>query len=100
MIALTGGAGLKMPNREYWLAPERKADTLAFFQSLHCWLAGAVALFVGYMHWLNLRAQQVRPPQLSEGSLYAGIAVLVLVWIVAMALTNRRFKKIPPAGQA
>lgn len=100
MMALVGATGLKIPHREYWLAPERKDATLEYFKALYCWLACALALFVGYMHWLDVRAQQVQPPELSTGGLIVGLAILVLVWIGGMALASRRFKTIPHAGQA
>lgn len=95
MMELVGGEGLKIPNRGYWLAPERKARTLEYFKAMYCLLAAAVALFVGYAHWLDVLAQRVQPPELSGFALFAGLAALLLVFVVATMQANRRFKNIP-----
>jgi hypothetical protein len=92
--ALAGnGAGLNIPNREYWLAPERRAATLAFVRGHGLWLAGALALFLGYAHGLTVHANSQASPALSPGGLYAGLAVFlggVAAWLGVLFARFRR----------
>ena len=90
---LRGGAGLNIPHREYWLAPGRKDATLAFVRVHGLWLAGALALFLGYVHCLTVEANTRMPPALSSGGLYAGLGMflgLTAVWVWALFARFRR----------
>lgn len=81
---LRGGAGLNIPNRGYWLAPERRDATLSFVRVHGLWLAGALALFLGYVHWLTVLANAQKPPALSSGGFYAGLGLflgMTAVWV-------------------
>ena len=90
---LKGGAGLNIPNREYWLQPERREGTLAFVRRHGLWLAGALAVFLGYVHWLTVLANAQKPPALSSGGFYAGLAGFlgaVAVWLWVLFARFRR----------
>lgn len=86
-------ARINIPNRTYWLAPERRADTLLFLGWHLGWLATLMVLFVLAIHHLILMANASRPPVLPHapflfmlGCFLAGMAVwTVLLW--------RRFRK-------
>ena len=87
LLAGRGSASFNIPNRDYWLAPERKARTVAFVRAHGFWLAGAVALFLAYTHWLVVRANELQPPVLSGSGLFAGLVaflVAVAAWLVAL----------------
>jgi serine/threonine-protein kinase len=86
---------VNLPNKRYWLAPELRAASLAALGGLGTRFALALALFLGWVHWLVVRANAVQPPRLSETGLFAGLAVFgvaTLVWIVALF---RRFGRVP-----
>src|SRR5450631_3005064 len=36
-IEKTPGARINLPNKEFWLAPERRAKTFAYFESFFAW---------------------------------------------------------------
>lgn len=72
-----GGARLNIRHRAYWLAPERRDETLAFVQAHGRWFAAAIALFLAYVHWLVVRANGVQPPALSMPAFYAGFAAFL-----------------------
>ncbi|MBM3358888.1 MAG: DUF1648 domain-containing protein [Betaproteobacteria bacterium] len=88
-------ARLNIPNRRYWLAPERRESTLRFLVS-HMWrLACLMVLFAFAIHRLLVAANLARPVELPLvpflvllglflGGLAAWIAVLV-----------NRFRKMP-----
>jgi len=86
-------AGINIPARNYWLAPERREETLAFLRWHMGWLAALMALFFIAIHHLLLLANALRPPALPRtpfffmlGCFLAGTAMwTVLLW--------RRFRR-------
>ena len=45
-------ARINLPNRDYWLAPEQRADTIAFLRNHNLRLGSILILFFCYVHWL------------------------------------------------
>ncbi len=84
---------VNLPNRLYWLAPERREATLSFLKWHLGWLAILMVFFVIAIHHLILMANAVRPPELPHtpflfmlGCFLAGMAVwTILLW--------RRFRR-------
>jgi uncharacterized membrane protein len=84
-------ARINLPNREYWLAPERRAETFGYFDSFFAWY-GCVFLFVVvYTMGLAMRANFVSPPLLPTGPVVSVIGGFVLFNIAAVAAMYRRF---------
>ncbi len=85
-------ARLNLPNREYWLAPERRAETVRFLTrqvSVYAWL---VVIFLCYTQWLVVRANALRPPTLDLRAFLTGLAlflVCTLYWVLNLV---RRFR--------
>ena len=80
-------AMVKLPNKAYWLAPERRAATLAPLAARLEWLSVALTAFLSYVHWLVLRANELPAPHLSAAAFAAGLALFVafaLLWAVAL----------------
>lgn len=50
---------INLPNREYWLTPERQADTLSYLRKHSYRLGIALAIFVCFVHWLVIRANSI-----------------------------------------
>jgi hypothetical protein len=70
-VVYSNAKDMKLPNRDYWLAPERIAQT----------------------HWLELGAHRSAPPHLSNQLIGAGLIVFLLItigWIVALLSAFRR----------
>jgi serine/threonine-protein kinase len=61
VIRRCNGAGCNIPNRTYWLAPERRDETLVFIQRQGYWLAGLLIAFFGGIHHLILTANARSP---------------------------------------
>jgi len=86
---------VNLPNKRYWLSPERRATSLEALASLSLRFAATLAVFLCFVHWLVVRANSVQPPRLQEPWLYGGLAVFgaaTVVWIVTLF---RRFGRVP-----
>ena len=84
---------LNLPNKEFWLAPERRTETFAFFASFFAWY-GCVFLFVmEFAMGLAMRANFDSPPRLPTGPIVSDIAGFVLFNVVAVITMFRRFSK-------
>ena len=88
-----GAKDLNVPDREYWLAPERREATSAYIRGHGRWFAAAVALFLTYAHWLVVRANELRPPILSTAGIVSGLVVFFLALAVWVAVLFRRFRR-------
>jgi uncharacterized membrane protein len=90
-IANRSDARLNLPNKKYWLAPERRAETFAYFESFFAWY-GCVFLFVVvFAMGLAMRANFDTPPQLPTGPIVSDIAGFVLFSVAAVIAMFRRF---------
>jgi uncharacterized membrane protein len=76
-----------LPNKKYWLAPERRTESLDFISAWFAWFGCALFFLAAYAFEYaiqsNLHPRQVSHP---ERLLYAIVAFLgfTLVWIVRM----------------
>jgi uncharacterized membrane protein len=92
-IANKPDAKLNLLNREYWLAPERRTETFAYFDTFFAWY-GCVFLFVVvFAMGLAMRANFNTPPRLPTGPIVSDIAGFVLFNVVAVVGMFRRFSK-------
>jgi len=92
-LAYSRATDLKIPNREYWLSPQRLARTRAFLIAHGVWLGSMVIAIMCFVQWLVWQANQRLPPHLSNQSLIAGTLLLLLcmsAWIGTLMLAFRR----------
>jgi uncharacterized membrane protein len=92
-LAYSRATDLKLPNREYWLAPQRVEHTRAFLVAHGVWLGAMLVAFMCYVHWLVLDANARQPPQLSNEWFAVGIAVFLIgvaAWVATMMVAFRR----------
>lgn len=78
---------VNMPHRDYWLAPERRADTNNRLFAHGLWLACLMLLFFAAVHHQIIGANRTPTPRLSsEGTIVLLGAFLagLLVWIVRL----------------
>jgi len=98
LVALVGfvpsvaAANIKGPQRAYWLAPERRADSLAWIGSHACWLGVLLALFLFAMHLLTVQANRVYPPRFAEVVFFPVLAAFVAGMAVWVARLYFRFR--------
>jgi uncharacterized membrane protein len=83
---------INLPNRDYWLAPERREDTIRFLSRQTSVFASLVVIFLCYAQWLVVRANLLEPPTLDSRAFLTGLVVFLvctLIWIVRLI---RRFR--------
>jgi hypothetical protein len=88
-------AGIRLPNKEYWLAPERQAETIEFLRQHMARFGSILVVFLCYIHWLVVRANTATPPSMPVPWAIGGIGVFVvcaLMWSIALL---RRFSNVP-----
>jgi hypothetical protein len=73
---------INLPQREYWLASERRADTMAFLFIAGLWLACINLWFLLAVHVFVVAANSLHPPQLSPAiwTVTGALGVAVLLW--------------------
>lgn len=95
LLRLTGGQ-LRLPNRDYWLAPARYASTLSFLTKGLRRLAVWQLILLACVHALIVEANRLHPPQLAKGRFVFSLLFFfagLLAWLVVLWHFCRR----PPA---
>ena len=87
-LARLGGVA-RIPNKDYWMAPERREASLAWMVSHARWFSCLLSAFICYVHWLVIEANRMQPPELPPGRIIPAIVVFVLcavAWGVALQI--------------
>ena len=82
---------LRLPNKEHWLAPERRSETFAYFECFFAWYGCAVLLVEALAMGLAMRANFDNPPMLATGPIVTVVGGFVIFNIAAVILMYRRF---------
>ena len=80
-------SSINIPNRAFWLAPERRTETIAFVFRHSLWLACETIAFVTGVHLLIVQANLQVPARLPLAPIlvWAGCQIVgVAVWAVLM----------------
>jgi uncharacterized membrane protein len=88
-------ARINVPNRSYWLAPERRAQTIRFLSRQMVTFASLVILFLCYVQWLVVKANAHTPPAMNQSAFLVGLAVFLgctFSWVLRVL---RRFARRP-----
>jgi uncharacterized membrane protein len=78
---------MKLPNRDYWLAPERIAQTRSLLIDYAVWFGSTMVAMACYVHWLELGAHRSVPPHLANQLVGGGLLAFFLItigWIAAL----------------
>ena len=84
---------LNIPNRDYWLAPERRAGTVAFLTRHNLRFGICLAVFLSFVHMLVVQANLRQPPELSNNAIYVGLGVFLMtiaLWTAWLLLALRK----------
>ena len=86
-------ARINLPNRDYWLAPERREQTIAFIRAGLVWFGAMLVAFLCYAHWLVLLANRTQPALLDEPRFIHALLsffVAVVIWLMILVGRFRR----------
>lgn len=86
----------RLPNRAYWLAPERLPKTIEYLQRQFLWYGIVTLLLLMAVFQLVVDANVPTPPRLDVerlGWLLAGYAAFIVVWVWSLW---RKFARPPP----
>lgn len=89
----------RLPNRDYWLAPERLPKTLEYLQRQFLWYGIVTLLLLMAVFQLVVDANARTPPRLNVerlGWLLASYAAFIIVWGWSLW---RKFARPPPASR-
>lgn len=84
---------INLPHREYWLAPERYADTLAYLRRHGVHFGVMLAIFFCFVHWLVVQANAHHPPLFPEPLFFIGMAAFLVglvIWVGGFIVHFRR----------
>jgi hypothetical protein len=84
---------LNLPNKEYWLAPERRAETFGYLGAFFAWYGCVFLLLEVFAMGLAMRANLNEPVQLPTGPIVSALACFLLFNVVAVIAMFRRFSK-------
>jgi hypothetical protein len=84
---------INLPQRDYWLAPERLSSTLAYLRQQGTRFGIILAIFLCYIHWLVVLANSHSPPRFPESLFFIGMAAFLLSLVIWLGLFLTRFHK-------
>lgn len=87
-------SSINLPQRDYWLAPERRDETSATLGRQFCWLGVMMMVFLLGMHALVIEANRREPHQLSNG-IWLWAALLIVAIVIWATVMVRRFSRVP-----
>jgi uncharacterized membrane protein len=90
-IANQPDSRINLPNKDYWLAAERRADTFAYFDRFCAWYGCAFLFVAVFAMGLAMRANFDSPPRLPTGPIVTDIVGFALFNIVAVIAMFWRF---------
>ena len=85
---------VNLPNRDYWLAPERRRETSAVMLQYSFWLASLCVLLMTGLQFLVVKANTIYHGAHTDGAetlwLLGGFLAGMVIWIVVF---KRRFRR-------
>ena len=95
LVRYCGDAGLNIPHKAYWLAPERRQETIAFIQRQGVWFAAVMIVFLAGLHRSIVAANVRSPVSLPPGEVgwvAGGLIASSLIWAACFFV---RFSRKP-----
>ena len=87
-------ARVNIPHREYWLAPERRSETVVRLQRHMTFFGVLLAAFLCYVHWQVVQANTHSPAVLDNGRFSTGLATFMAALVTWIVILRRDFR--PP----
>ncbi|MFN7114188.1 MAG: hypothetical protein ACK4PK_07480 [Alphaproteobacteria bacterium] len=84
---------LGIPHRDYWLAPERRAESLRYLKEFHLWTGAFAGLFIVGMMEMVFKINLDDIPRLDNRLFYSATGAFCFTVLVAVLIICWRFKK-------
>jgi hypothetical protein len=75
------------------LAPERRADTIAFLRAGVLWFGTLLLAFLCYAHWLVVLANRSQPAHLANSWFIGGLAVFFAAMGIWLKVLHGHFRQ-------
>jgi uncharacterized membrane protein len=85
---------INLPNKGYWLSPERREDTLSYFRAWSAWLGCALLAFLLFVMELVFRANLHTPPQFDNTAFIPALLAFIAFDTIAILRLILHFSKI------
>lgn len=86
-----------LPNRDYWLAPERIEKTVEYVKRMMLWMGVMTLLLLMAVFQLVVDANSHIPPRLDSTRLYVIVAAFILFMLLWAWAFWRKFSRLPAA---
>jgi uncharacterized membrane protein len=89
ITALLPASAINLPNKEFWLAPDRREYILSYFRAQFAWFGCALLAFLLFVMQLVFRANLQPPPQLETSAFVPAIPLFLTfmaVWLIRLIL--------------
>lgn len=99
MIAVLPPPLIHLPNKNYWLAPERRAETMAFLEANFAWFACALFLFniLAFDYAVQINLRPGNPPGPARfWYILAAFLIFTVVWTIQIVT---KFLRPPEENQ-
>ena len=84
---------INLPNKGFWLAPERREETFGYLQTHMAWFGCALLAFLLFVMELVFRANLQRPPRLNSTAFIAALVGFLLYAMISTLRLIVRFAK-------
>jgi fatty acid desaturase len=75
--------------------PEPRPETIAYVRKQMVRFGVGLLVFICYVHWLVVRANELTPPRIPAGPFVSALAVFVGFVLLWVALFFARFRNVP-----
>lgn len=94
IIRRLNGWGLNIPNKNYWLAPERREETLGFVHRRGFWMASLMLFFLTSVHY-SILAANAQPHASLPPIFFVLVGAFLVATLVWSATLIRHFYRKP-----
>jgi uncharacterized membrane protein len=77
LIAAMPASAINLPNKEFWLSPERREETFLFLRSQMPWFGCALLAFLLFVMELVFRANLQTPPRLNNAAFVPALVAFI-----------------------
>lgn len=87
-----------IPHRDFWLHPDRKAETMNYLFCMGCWMASLMTLFFVGLNYVTVVANQSDPVRMPSRIFFTMLVAFlagIATWVLAL---NRKFRRPVPDG--